>query len=100
MTSLEIAAILILPTLTGSRAMITKEKINEIKEFIEYMPEIENSLREVLVDYLKIFVENVNLKNELANSKEHILQLLKELENQDIKIFETQKELDSLKMFH
>lgn len=80
--------------------MITKEKINEIKEFIEYMPEIENSLREVLVDYLKIFVENVNLKNELASSKEHILQLLKELENQDIKIVETQEELDNLKMFH
>ena len=80
--------------------MITKEKINEIKDFIEYMPEIENSLREVLVDYLKIFVENVNLKNELATSKELILQLLKDLEIQDIKIVETQEELDSLKMFH
>jgi hypothetical protein len=80
--------------------MITKEKINQIKDFIENMPEIENSLREVLVDYLKIFVENVNLKNELATSKEHILHLLKELENQDIKIVETQEELDSLKMVH
>lgn len=80
--------------------MITKEKINEIKDFIEHMPEIENSLREVLVDYLKIFVENINLKNELASSKEHILQLLKDLEIQDIKIVETQEELDSLKMFH
>lgn len=80
--------------------MITKEKINQVKDFIERMPELESSLAEILVDYLKIFVENANLKNELANSKEHILQLLKDLEEQDIKIVETQEELISLKMFH
>ena len=87
--------------------MITKEKINQIQDFIENMPEIQVSLSEMFVDYLNIFVENSNLKieltrfkNELASSKQHTLELLKELENQDIKIFQTEEELNSLKMFH
>jgi hypothetical protein len=80
--------------------MITKEKIHQIGNFIGQMPEIEVSLKYLVVNYLKLFTENASLKKENLNLKKENNDLLTEAADHARMVKDLQEELDGLKTIH
>ena len=80
--------------------MITKEKIHQIGNFIGQLPEIETTLKYLVINYLKLFTENEKLKNENLNLKKQNNDLLTEAEDHARMVRDLEEELDGLKTIH
>lgn len=80
--------------------MITKQKVHQIKNFIKLMPEIEDTLKHVFVDYLKLLNENEKLKIENIKLMEEGIDLLTEADHHATMAKALQEELDGLKTIH
>ena len=80
--------------------MITKEKIHQIGSFIGSLPDIEVTLKYLVVNYLKLFTENDKLKNEVLNLKKENSDLLTEATDHARMVQELEAELEGLKTIH
>lgn len=80
--------------------MITKEKIHQIGNFIGQLPEVETTLKYLVINYLKLFTENDKLKKENLNFKKENDALLTEAADHARMVRELQEELDGLKTIH
>ncbi len=80
--------------------MITKEKIHQIGNFIGQLPEVETTLKYLVINYLKLFTENDKLKKENLNLKKENSDLLTEANDHARMVRELQEELDGLKTIH
>jgi hypothetical protein len=80
--------------------MLTKEKTNQIVNFIKQMPEIEDTLKYLLVNYLKICTEFAKIKTENLNLKKENDDLLTEAEDLGMMVRQLQEEIDGFKTIH
>jgi hypothetical protein len=80
--------------------MITKEKIHQIGSFIGQLPEIETTLKYLVVNYLKLFTENEKLKAENLNLKKENNDLLTDSADHARMVEELEAELEGLKTIH
>jgi len=80
--------------------MITKDKIHQISAFIGSLPDIENTLKYLVVNYLKLFSENDKLKIEVLNLKKENNDLLTEATDRARMVQELEEEIEGLKTIH
>jgi chromosome segregation ATPase len=80
--------------------MITKQNIKQISSFITQLPDVQITLKFLVVNYLKFLNENENLKSEISDLKKENDDLLTELADRDRMVQELEAELEITKTIH
>lgn len=80
--------------------MITKQNIKQISSFITQLPDVQITLKFLVVNYLKFLNENENLKSEISDLKKENDDLLTELADRVTMVQELEAELEIAKTIH
>jgi len=80
--------------------MITKNTIQQINRFIKSMPDVEKSIKSIVINYLKLFNENDQLKQEISVLTKSNEELLTDCEDRGKMIEELEREIEQLTLVH